>query len=1275
VALYRGYAETRLGAGPTRRFLLDLDLTALNKALDFEPTGPVNYLDMNANGTPDVRVQVIMRRFTLPTQTVPPSDTFVEIRLRPRDGAILTQAEVRVYLDTTQNVSPVPPAAGADATVSPSGFAYLGYIGATGEVMPPLIRATLRQQALPTVLGPVDQTDVQVFTPLDVPRRFDGGVLTGPVVLAPAVATSFTAGAYSETTPSNCRTADPASPEATLASLKITDPAAAAAQADVQVQVRIPHRAAPPTAAPTAARAGAGAGNVSRGGHRYKVTYVLQNGNETGASPASGLVQIDDPAVDGKVTVSNLPVGPAPPANDPGLAVTRRRIYRSLASPTGESGEYFRLGEVANNNPGQTYPDNTADRPAGPSSLPGSTVTDALSVRYDADRVVHIDGGIGLRTGGVEDDFVASLRSVPTHVDVSYITVPLVAGWPRVRWSANDVLRSAQVVSPTLRGGLYAWLEARARDVPKELGVDWSTQGAARTRVELGGADVGTPAATPVGDLAVVLANSPRPWRDVPQTACVEMVEVRRSDQALVKARLRLALRGLLRARVALGEQGTNAAWDDGIKVELALGPDLLGRQGRERLPERALRLLRLNDTYPAGVRDHSQLSVRAGVLPDLLTLDLRSSPAPAGRPDGESFLGLSLRGPVGRIKVLSLSKPAAGMEAWAAGGLRLWLAVPQTAKELDVVRAGGDTRVRSDRELFAELTVRDPTGIGAAGGGEPLRLVKGGLAIPRQLLAAPALAFVDGVGSSPMRVAYSTARAGSSATNVIAGDGLPFPAAWVGASIRFVGGGLSGQRRTITGVTAGPPGAAAQTGAFSAAPAAGDVFVVERFDGSNASSGFGGLTLEAGSGILGPTVSGRIGLSKDLDSGAEVGARATDRLVATGATPQFKLRSTPPSGMRALTARVIGVRRLNVTTQDSGALAAHVALDPDRVNKAFRAQTRELDARFASDERDALKVRISELPDDVMIRTDVAPDPDDPSAGSGLAVIEARLSAATGEGSLWSEPSQMRDPLAGSRAGEIAGIGLLELAFDGLPRAARASLLRKSPPGVPATDLVPHNWTPPAGWITSGVKAELCETIDLHFVRSIAWGADRPIKGSDIPPFTGVVLEPDGLISLWSRTDITFLTIAQQAPASASDPPRLDPLIIWQPQERPPANPFEAKGGLGFLIDPGLRITLDVDSMVKKTLARSGRWDGLSDALGNWDLMQEFQMKDYQGEVTVSSPLGLSPAGDPNAGPGQWFLRVLNGLDSWPAVLIGFGSAYFGNTGGTFFTRPRIYS
>ena len=45
---------------------------------------------------------------------------------------------------------------------------------------------------------------------------------------------------------------------------------------------------------------------------------------------------------------------------------------------------------------------------------------------------------------------------------------------------------------------------------------------------------------------------------------------------------------------------------------------------------------------------------------------------------------------------------------------------------------------------------------------------------------------------------------------------------------------------------------------------------------------------------------------------------------------------------------------------------------------------------------------------------------------------------------------------------------------------------------------------------------------------------------------------------------------------------------------------------------------------------------------------------------------------GDMGAGPGEWFLRIVDGRP-W---IIGFGSAYFGNTGiGSPVTLPRIFA
>jgi hypothetical protein len=350
------------------------------------------------------------------------------------------------------------------------------------------------------------------------------------------------------------------------------------------------------------------------------------------------------------------------------------------------------------------------------------------------------------------------------------------------------------------------------------------------------------------------------------------------------------------------------------------------------------------------------------------------------------------------------------------------------------------------------------------------------------------------------------------------------------------------------------------------------------------------------------------------------------------------------------------------VTPIDGGPLDVHLALDPGRMNPAFRALMRTVDGAPPT-ERDLLKARVSTVPADVLVAADTS-----------RAVFETRMATTAGEGAVWAEPGLARDALAGARAGTAAGVGLMEASFDGLPRAARVTLIGGTAPGVTSPvpgDLVPHNWTPPGGWVTAGFKIELSDTVALHFVRSISWSADRPFQSGDVGFGTGVILEPDGLISLWGRIDATMLTVTHEMPAAAGDPPTLAPLILWMPGERPPADPSKAGGGLGFLVGTDLLVTVDANIYQKRALGPLNRWDGIGDALGDWYLTQELQMQAYRGEVTIATPLGLSTAGDMNAGPGQWFLRALDSMP-WYA---GFGSVYFGNTGGTFFTRPRIFS
>lgn len=122
----------------------------------------------------------------------------------------------------------------------------------------------------------------------------------------------------------------------------------------------------PAPTAPTVALAGAGAGNVENGAHRYLVTFVTADG-ETEEGTVSAAVTVADKTVNGKVTVSAIPVG--------GSAVTSRKIYRTVAAGT----TYLLLTTLADNTT-TTYTDNIADASLGAAAPSTNTTNDPLVV-------------------------------------------------------------------------------------------------------------------------------------------------------------------------------------------------------------------------------------------------------------------------------------------------------------------------------------------------------------------------------------------------------------------------------------------------------------------------------------------------------------------------------------------------------------------------------------------------------------------------------------------------------------------------------------------------------------------------------------------------------------------------------------------------------------------------------------------------------------------------------------------------------------------------------
>lgn len=136
----------------------------------------------------------------------------------------------------------------------------------------------------------------------------------------------------------------------------------------------------------TAALAGSGAGNVNNGVHRYLATFVTASG-ETQAGTISSPVTVADKTVNGKVSLTAIPIG--------GAVVTARKIYRTAA----DASTYLLLATIADNTT-TTYTDNIADSGLGAAAPSVNTTSDPmLSMLITAARKVSEDRtGIALIT-------------------------------------------------------------------------------------------------------------------------------------------------------------------------------------------------------------------------------------------------------------------------------------------------------------------------------------------------------------------------------------------------------------------------------------------------------------------------------------------------------------------------------------------------------------------------------------------------------------------------------------------------------------------------------------------------------------------------------------------------------------------------------------------------------------------------------------------------------------------------------------------------------------
>lgn len=109
---------------------------------------------------------------------------------------------------------------------------------------------------------------------------------------------------------------------------------------------------------------GTGAGNVDNGAHRYRATFVTADG-ETQAGLVSAAVTVADKTVNGRVSLSAIPVG--------GALVTSRKLYRTAAGGS----TYLLLATIADNTT-TTYADNVADSSLGAEAPSTNTTSDPI---------------------------------------------------------------------------------------------------------------------------------------------------------------------------------------------------------------------------------------------------------------------------------------------------------------------------------------------------------------------------------------------------------------------------------------------------------------------------------------------------------------------------------------------------------------------------------------------------------------------------------------------------------------------------------------------------------------------------------------------------------------------------------------------------------------------------------------------------------------------------------------------------------------------------------
>jgi hypothetical protein len=1048
----------------------------------------------------------------------------------------LTGLQVRAFVNTQFFTNTVDYAANPTPPGGES-FVMFGYRSVAGETMPAAVGATLEVRH-GAGLGGRDDIVVQLASTMDQPRTYLLGQFALPTALATYTAPGF----------GNYRRAVEGNLDGLRAALSVHAPGVTG-QTWLHVTVSNPRTDDNPLRQVQPAEA-TGPGDVPlTGKRRYRVTWVYDNGNESGATPPSEAISTTTGAISVPLPVwaQAPPAGNIPGIGGPSLPVRRRRVYRTLTTETGDDGEYFLVDERADNT-STTFVDRVADDDLDTGN---PLLTDiAVTVSRSADQAGNnLLAGTATLDGVIETSdreqnaagttqfrgtaYVARLSGVPARGQVSFTTRPA-AGRPRVEWRFRSNTGPAGITEARLEvqpQGVAVGVDQPLRAVvsggPAEVGVDWQQEGE-RLRLAVGRPDdVTQPLVAAPG--AVAFATAPT----LPAT---QLVASERTVAAVLDdtaSSLWGSVRGLLRFRLLLGhnrpagEPGPHYAVDgNGVVANLDLAP----RPGRGR-PDRSLFVRR---TSPDG--DLRLVEARVGALPDSTWIDLRPSGVVAGRLQGRAR------------RVTAFVQGRKDTVADIAGARRhdgIYVACPDTRGQVDFVVDADRAHVEFTPEGSVRLdaTARRPNGFTQA-------------ASPGDLV------------------------------------------------IRAIHGSLTAEGRTV--VDAPPAGA-----------------------------GAGPLVAVASGGTTG--VVGIAAVPSDDTTGATFDAFRPAR-----ATPQvganFSSATPAVSNLERATARVIGVQELSIAR--APATDHRVRLAPSRANAALRGELVVNDSRFTPSRWSLVKARCAHIPPVVSLRADIA-------ARSFSLVASERA----GELVLFSEPAII--PTDGAASGSVVGLGLARATIEGLPTQVDFDLLG---PGNPRQD-EPFNWSPPAGWRKSGFRIDTDGPMVIRGLQLIGVDFSRPAIGST--PVT----------HFWTNTAAAFVGIAAD-PVADGDPPKVPgPVWLWTPGEGLPSGSAPAgdwedlEAAIGFRVEPDALMTLQLNSY-KDSSASFQRWN--TSAM-TWVLQAEFQMKDYRNEGTLT-PGSLSATGNPDVGPGLWYLRL-------PDAAPFSGQVVFGNTGGWVSNRPRIFA